>query len=424
MAGAALTGVDDLRTKLGKLEVALSAIVDALVWLDGDGRVQWYNAPFRRLVDRLDAAVLGARLVDLLPLEDGGKPLPPHAHPIHLALNGRPNAIGSYEYRGGGQPVVLEVFAARVQFSRQELSTVVAIRDITERRRAEEKEQRLAAEAADSAVAARKRAAELDTAYKELKNTQAMLVHAEKMAAIGQLASGVAHEVKNPLGIILQGVDYLEGRVGPEDAEGFEVLRMIKEAVMRSDRIVRDLLNFSRQRPLEPKPCDIAQVIRDSLGLVEKQLALQNIAVRQAFADGLPPVVIDENQMKQVFINVILNALQAMPKGGELTLRTAAAAPESLPVELARRALMTWRPGEAAVRCDVADTGVGIPADQVQKAFEPFFTTKPAGQGTGLGLAISRSIVEKHRGGISLASHEGRGTTVTIVLPIVHEVPG
>lgn len=193
---------------------------------------------------------------------------------------------------------------------------------------------------------------------------------------------------------------------------------------MRSDRIVRDLLNFSRQRPLEPKPCDIAQVIRDSLGLVEKQLALQNIAVRQAFADGLPPVVIDENQMKQVFINVILNALQAMPKGGELTLRTAAAAPESLPVELARRALMTWRPGEAAVRCDVADTGVGIPADQVQKAFEPFFTTKPAGQGTGLGLAISRSIVEKHRGGISLASHEGRGTTVTIVLPIVHEVPG
>ena len=417
MGGAAITGVDDLRTKLGKLEVALSAIVDALVWIDGDGRVQWYNAPFRRLVDRPDAAVLGARLIDLLPLEEGGKPLPPHAHPIHLALNGRPNAVGSYEYRGGNQPVVLEVFAARVQFSRHELNTVVAVRDITERRRAEEKEQRLAA-------SARKRAAELDAAYKALKSTQAMLVHAEKMAAIGQLASGVAHEVKNPLGIILQGVDYLEGRVGLEDPEGVEVLQMIKEAVMRSDRIVRDLLNFSRQRPLEPKPCDIAQVIRDSLGLVGKQLALQSIAVREAFADGLPPVVIDENQMKQVFINVLLNALQAMPHGGELTLRTTAAAPESLPVELARRALATWRPGETAVRCEVADTGIGIPADQVQKAFEPFFTTKPAGQGTGLGLAISRSIIEKHRGGIALASQAGRGTTVTIVLPIIHAVPG
>jgi len=421
MGGTTVSRADDLRTKLGKLEVALSAIVDALVWIDGDGRVQWYNAPFRRLVNRPDAAVLDARLVDLLPLGEGGRPLPPQAHPVNLALSGQPNAIGSYEYRGGDQPAVLEVFAARVQFSRQELNTVVAIRDITERRRAEEKEQRLAAEAAASAAAARKRAAELDTAYKELKSTQAMLVHAEKMAAIGQLASGVAHEVKNPLGIILQGVNYLEGRVGPKDPEEVEVLQMIKEAVMRSDKIVRDLLNFSRQRPLEPKPCDIAQVIRDSLGLVGKQFALHNISVQEEFTDGLPPVVIDENQMKQVFINVLLNALQAMPQGGELTLRTAAAAPESLPVELARRALAMWRPGEGAARCEVTDTGVGIPAEQLPKAFDPFFTTKPAGQGTGLGLAISRSIVEKHRGGITIASQEGRGTTVTIALPIVQE---
>ena len=424
MGEVTLSRVDELRTKLGKLEVALSAIVDALVWIDGEGRVQWYNAPFRRLVDRPDATVLGARLVDLLPLEEGGDPLPLHAHPVHLALNGRPNAVGSYEYRGGGQPVVLEVFAARVQLSRHELSTVVAIRDITERRRAEEKERRLAAEASASAASERKRAAELDAAYKELKNTQAMLVHAEKMAAIGQLASGVAHEVKNPLGIILQGVNYLEGTIGPGDPEGSEVLQMIKEAVMRSDRIVRDLLDFSRQRPLEPAPCDIAQVLRDSLGLVGKQLALHNVTVREAFAEGLPPVVIDEHQMKQVFLNVLLNALQAMPQGGTLTLRTDATAPESLPIELARRALAMWRPGETAVRCEVTDTGAGIPADQLPRAFEPFFTTKPAGQGTGLGLAISRSIVEKHRGGITLASQEGRGTTVTVVLPVVRRGEG
>ena len=412
------TTLEGLRTKLGQLEVALSAIVDALVWIDGEGRIQWCNAPFQRLVSHQGREVLGARLVELLPLEEEGRPLPLKAHPVTLALNGQPNAVGSFEFRKADQRVVLEVFAARVQFNRYETSTVVAIRDITERRQAEEKEQQLAAEAAASAAAERKRAAELATAYKELKSTQTMLVQAEKMAAIGQLASGVAHEVKNPLGIILQGVNYLEGEITPERKEAAEVLQMIKEAVMRADKIVRDLLNFSRQTPLEPKACDITQIIRASLGLIERQLTLSNVRVTEAFADGLPPVVIDENQMKQVFINILLNALQAMPQGGVLTLRTSTRAPECLPQGLVRRALETFRAGEAALLCEVDDTGVGLPTDKLQRAFDPFFTTKPAGEGTGLGLAISRSIVEKHRGAIAMASEEGRGTTVSIALPI------
>ena len=410
--------LEGLRTKLGQLEVALSAIVDALVWIDEEGRVQWCNAPFRRLVDQSEHEVLGAKLVEFLPLEEQGKPLPLKAHPVHLALSGQPNAVGSFEFRKADQRVVLEVFAARVQFNRQEMSTVVAIRDITERRQAEEKEKRLAAEAADAAAAARKRAAELDQAYTELKSTQTMLVQAEKMAAIGQLASGVAHEVKNPLGIILQGVNYLEGEITPDRKEACEVLQMIKEAVMRSDKIVRDLLNFSRQAPLEPKACDINQVIRASLGLVERQLTLNNVRVTEAFAEGLSPVVIDENQMTQVFINVLLNSLQAMPQVGELVLRTSTRAPENLPQGIVRRALEAFKAGEAALLCEVADTGAGIPKDKLSKVFDPFFTTKPAGQGTGLGLAITRSIVEKHRGAIAMASDEGRGTTVSIALPL------
>jgi len=415
--------VDELRAKLGKLEVALSAIVDPIVWIDMDGRVQWYNAPFRRLVERQDSEVMGAKLVELLPLAEDGKPLTSEAHPIQVALNGQPNAFGSYEFRKGDQRVILEVFAVRVRFSKHEMSTVVAVHDITERKRAEEKERQLANAAAASAVAARKRAEELGVAYKELQSTQQMLVQAEKMAAVGQLASGIAHEVKNPLGIILQGVNYLEQEIRPAQNDQQDVLQMIKEAVLRSDKIVRDLLNFSRQAPLEAKPRDLNAVLRTALELVGKQLTLSNIKVTERLAAALPVVLIDENQMKQVFINVILNSLQAMPRGGEVILRTRLVDVRRLADEMAARARQLFRPGEAAVLCEVEDTGTGIPKDKLGKVFDPFFTTKPAGQGTGLGLAITRSIVEKHRGVIAIDSEEGRGTTVRVALPVAPSDP-
>jgi two-component system NtrC family sensor kinase len=183
---------------------------------------------------------------------------------------------------------------------------------------------------------------------------------------------------------------------------------------------VRDLLNFSRQAPLELKACDMNAVMSASLGLVEKQLTLNNINVTEEFNEHLPPVTVDENQMKQVFINILLNALQAMPHGGELVLRTSIKALADLPEEITRRAMGSFRPGETALLCEVKDTGVGIPKDKLGRVFDPFFTTKPAGQGTGLGLAITRSIIEKHRGLIAIESKEGHGATVTIALPIIN----
>lgn len=409
---------DEFQVKFRRLEVALSAIVDALVWIDGEGRVQWCNAPFRRLVERHEAEVQGAKLIDLLPLEDQGNGLRPEAHPVHRAMNGQSNAVGSYEFRKAGQRRVLEIMAARVHFSPQEMSTVVAIRDITERKQAEQTERKLAAAAAAAAQEAKRRAAELDKAYQDLKNAHAMLVQAEKMVAVGQLASGIAHEVRNPLGIILQGVNYLEGEITPEHQQAFDALQMVKEAVKRSDKIVRDLLNFSRQTPLEPSPCNMNAVIATALDLVKKQLALNNITVKEVLADDLPLAVLDERQMTQVLINVIVNAIHAMPQGGELILRTSTKALTGITAEVGRRASDLFRPGEVALICEVEDTGVGIPKELLSKVFDPFFTTKPVGQGTGLGLSITRSIVEKHRGLITLTSEEGRGTTVTIMLPV------
>jgi len=417
MSDALSTQEGELRAKLGKLEMALSAIVDAIVWVREDGKVQWFNAPFRRLVGRQHEEILEAELIDLLPLEQDGRRLHPNVHPVALALNGKPNSVGIYEFRKGDQQIVLEVLAARVRFSKQEMSTVVAIRDITERKRAEERQQRLAAAASAAAAAAKKRAAELDKAYQELKTTQGMLIQAEKMAAIGQLASGIAHEVKNPLGVIMQGINYLE--LGVETSEEqTEVLSLIKEAVKRADKIARDVLNFSRPASLELKACAISQVLEDSLTLVQKQLAVKNIEVAKEIAPVLPVVMIDENQMKQVFINLIVNAFQAMPSGGRLSIRCYPKPLTERSHGIGRRVTDFFQPRETALVCEVEDTGIGIPQEKLARVFDPFFTTKPPGEGTGLGLTITRAIVDAHRGLIAIESEEGKGTRVTITLPI------
>ena len=412
--------VEELRAKLGRLEVGLSAIVDPLVWVDPDGRVQWYNAPFRRLVDQPDAVVTGANLLDLLPLAANGACLSPDRHPVSLALNGHPTTGDCYEFSKGDRRMVLEIFGARVQFSKHELNAVFAIHDVTQRKDAQAKERELAAAAAASADAARKRAAELDTAYRELRSAHNMLIQAEKMAAIGQLASGVAHEVKNPLGIILQGVNYLETTIPADRAEDRQVLQMIKEAVLRSDKIVRDMLHFARQQPLEQKPCDINAVVRTALALVGKQFTVHNIAVVEELDPRLPQVVLDENQIQQVLLNLLINSLQAMPQGGTITLSTRMANGGRLLPDVEQRFTAALRPQERALVCQVRDTGQGMSPERQGRAFEPFFTTKPAGQGTGLGLAISRSIIEKHRGAIWLDSVERQGTTVSIALPVAN----
>ncbi len=260
-----------------------------------------------------------------------------------------------------------------------------------------------------SAEAEKKRAAELAKAYQELKETQSMLVQSEKMAAMGQLASGIAHEVKNPLAILLQGVNYLEGEFTgkrlPEQAGRF--IGEMKDAVGRADRIIRGLLDFSRPAPLVSQPVPMEKVINTALGLLREQVRLGGVEVIREIPPGLPPVAADENQLTQVFLNLFLNAFHAMPQGGTLRIR------------LSSRPLASdeGRSEREFIFCEVADTGVGIPPEHLSKLFEPFFTTKPPGQGTGLGLAIVRRIVEDHHGMIDIQSRQGEGTRVMVAVP-------
>ncbi len=261
----------------------------------------------------------------------------------------------------------------------------------------------------------------LQAAYNKLKSTQSQLIQAEKLKVVGTMASGVAHEVKNPLGIIMQAVNFLEAEVSSSNNEQFmSVINMIKEAIKRADSIIRGMLDFSRPAPLKLKPSDLNTVIERSLGLVKKQLALKNTKTSMHIEDNLPLVMIDSNQMQQVFINIMLNAHQAMPNGGQLFLRTFTKKLTENEDIVGRRKTDLFAVGDTVVVCESEDTGQGIPKDKLDKVFDPFFTTKPPGQGTGLGLAIIRTIVEKHRGIINIESEAGKGTKVIIMLPVAY----
>lgn len=290
-----------------------------------------------------------------------------------------------------------------------------SIRYAVERKRAEQKERQLVETAAE---AERKRAAELEQAYQELKRTQAMLVQAGKMTAIGQLASGIAHEVKNPLNIILQSVNYLEPELKAAGGQTAELLQVIREAVMTADKIIRGLLDFSKPAPLELTATSIGSVLDASLLLVQNQLAARRIRLVKEVAADLPPVMLDQNQMKQVFINLLLNALQAMPNGGELFVRAARRVLTKPDIAIGARITDIFKLGDTVAVCEIEDTGTGIAREILHRVFNPFFTTKPPGEGIGLGLPITAAIVEGHRGLVHLESEEGRGTKAILMLPI------
>lgn len=291
-----------------------------------------------------------------------------------------------------------------------------AMRYAIERNRMALREKELTAAVAAAAVAEGKRAAELDQAYQELKQTQALLVQAEKMGAVGQLASGIAHEVKNPLNIILQSINYLEPELKPEQVQQKEILGVMRQAVVAANTIIRGLLEFSKPTLVELKPAPLGRVVEAALTLVRKQLAARNIVLKLELAQGLPQALLDDNQITQVFLNLFLNAIDAMPKGGMLTIR-AIARPLSKPAEgVGSRTTDVFRVGDQAIVCEVIDTGTGIPKDVMPKLFTPFFTTKAPGEGVGLGLSITKTLIDGHRGIIHVASQEGRGTTVTLLL--------
>jgi two-component system NtrC family sensor kinase len=230
----------------------------------------------------------------------------------------------------------------------------------------------------------------------ELRAMQAHLIQSEKLAGVGKLAAGVAHEINNPLTCVLTNSSLILSDLPPDDPRR-EDLQAIVDETLRCRKIVKGLLDFARQTKPQKQKLDLNKVAGDVIALVRNQASFQNISLEAELDPGLPSVLADADQMRQVVLNIILNAADAMPQGGKISVQSS----------------FESKKNQAVLR--ISDTGPGIPAEIQDKMFEPFFTTKKTG--TGLGLAIAYGIMERHKGSLKVESSHGRGTTIEVILP-------
>ena len=226
------------------------------------------------------------------------------------------------------------------------------------------------------------------------------LLRAERLAELGTLAAGMAHEIGTPMNVILGRAEYLMRKTSEESTK--KGLTTIVSQVERITKIMNQLLSFARQHPIERRPLALSLVVQDIMDVIQERLEERDIRLEVDMESTCPNVSADRDHMGQVLLNLIVNAIQAMPGGGTLSLRL--------------------RCRNEHVHLSVSDTGCGIPSEHLPKLFTPFFSTKEVGEGTGLGLTVVHGIIEEHQGSITVDSEPGRGTTFHIHLP-VHPTP-
>jgi two-component system NtrC family sensor kinase len=236
----------------------------------------------------------------------------------------------------------------------------------------------------------------------KLQETHLQLIQLEKLRSLGEMAAGVAHEINNPLGGILIYASLLMERLAPDDAQREDLGRIVQEAT-RCQEIVKSLLQFARQSDPKKELLDINRAITDGLHFLENQATFHNIEIIKELDPSLPPLLGNAGQLKQVFLNIIINAADAMHARGVLTIKT-----------------FLSEDGNRVV-IEFTDTGEGIPEDILPRIFDPFFTTKAVGEGTGLGLSMSYGIVKEHKGHIEVDTVPGSGTTFRVLLPVDYE---
>jgi len=240
-----------------------------------------------------------------------------------------------------------------------------------------------------------------------LKDAQAQLIQSEKLSSLGRLAASIAHEINNPLAGILTYAKLLVRMLDTEQvdeptrAASVRHLKLVQRETERCTAIVRNLLDFARQRPLSLKDTDLAAIVDEAVALVQHQAKLRGLTIEKKVSP-VPTIKADAGQLRQAIVNIMLNGCEAMQTGGTLALTCRLAA------------------GAAAVELSCTDTGIGIPPDQLAKIFDPFYSTKE--MGTGLGLSVVYGIVERHGGTIDIRSDVGKGTTVSLRLPVGRKI--
>ncbi len=346
-------------------ENTIESLEAGILVLDLDGRVVRWNRALERLYGLGRADAIGRTLVSLFPAELSETLESTMGESWWTRAQTSGISRLNLRNRNGEEKVVKLQVAPFVGSEEEPMGTIVIFEDVTLR-------------------------VELETQL-QLK---------EKMASLGLLAAGVAHEVNTPLTGISSFTQMLRDQTGDDDPRT-RLLAKIEKQTERASKIVNNLLNFARQGRATFMPVRINDVVRDVLSLLEHQLTRTRIKVRLELSDEVPEVLADENKLQQVFLNLILNAQDAMPSGGWLTIGT--------------------RSSEDEVTVWVSDTGLGISQDDIKRIYDPFFTTKRAGaSGTGLGLSITYGIIQEHSGHINVESSLGQGTSFQIRLPVHH----
>lgn len=367
--------------------VLLDTLPDQIYTKDLAGRFLWVNAATARFFELPPAAVIGRTDFDFFP---AGLAEQFHAEEQALLHSGKPFINReAHLTNSAGQSQWMLTSKVALRSSTGEFIGVAGInRDISDRKQSEEQLRHLNEDLARSQI-------ELLGVYENLQQTQTKLIQAEKLESIGRLAAGIAHEVKNPLAILLMGVGYFEDSLPPGEPATDVILHDMRDAVERADAIIRELLDYASPRLLETTVQDLNSIVDRALRLVHHELRVHHITVVRDFTTHLPGRRIDRIRIEQVFVNLFMNASQAMPGGGTLTVRT-----------LTR---------DDDVVAEVLDTGCGIPPESLAKVFDPFFTTKPVGIGTGMGLAVAKQILLQHAGDLSLTNRPTGGIQATVV---------
>ncbi len=371
-----------LRESEEKFRLIAESSIDTIYQLDLEGNIVFMNTAGARMYGYEAEEMKGLNFRSLLTEER----LSEGEEYVRQVLSGQGVRGEMYVKHKEGHEFPIYLSMASVEKEGEIVGFSGASRDITERKRAEEALKEYS-ERLEGMVEER---------TKELREAQEQLIRREKLAVLGQLAGGVSHELRGPLGAITTAAYFLDNAMEGPDPEVKRMLAIIMRQVRTSERIIRSLLDFARTKVPVRQAMDVNAVVQEALS---RTAVPENVEVVSQLDEELPTIPADPDQLGHAFGNIILNAVQAMPDGGHLVVETALRA--------------EW------VAVSFTDTGVGISKENLGKLFEPLFTTKA--QGIGLGLAVTRTLVEEHGGAIEVQSEEGQGSTFTVRLPIAFE---